>query len=134
MKLDDEYQGYAKSKFVSSQWTAEFTTTLFARPQLIERQTTLGEGYMADGVPKCDVCNHRKHVPTFAIRFQGKAYHKDSLDEVDQESSDSDEAEDEDMRSVDGNGTELPSEDKEWFSGVYVTVSLFSSPVPILPN
>ncbi|MBN6743394.1 DUF4211 domain-containing protein, partial [Acidithiobacillus sp. MC6.1] len=59
-KLDDEYQGYAKSKFVSSQWTAEFTRAIYARPILVERPCAGHEGYTVDGLPKCDVCNHRK--------------------------------------------------------------------------
>jgi len=59
-KLDNEYGGYAKSKFVSTQWTAEFTRAIFARPMLIERHPLEeGEGITVEGVYKCDACNHR---------------------------------------------------------------------------
>lgn len=116
-KLDDEYQGYAKSKFVSTQWTAEFTKAIYARPIFIERGCAEGEGFTLDGVPKCDVCNHRKHYPKFAIHFEGKAYHKSSLEEVEQDSEDEDDDDDDDTKSVNSKGQSLPSEDKEWFSG-----------------
>jgi len=58
-KLDTEYAGLAKSKFTSTQWTAEFTRAIEARPECLLRQVTAGEGFDFDGVPKCDACNHR---------------------------------------------------------------------------
>lgn len=114
-KLDDEYQGYAKSKFVSTQWTAEFTKAIYARPIFIERGCAEGEGYTLDGVPKCDVCNHRKHYPKFMIHFEGKAYHKSTLEEVEGDSEDEDD--EDDAQSVNSKGQSLPPEDKEWSSG-----------------
>ena len=114
-KLDDEYQGYAISKFVSTQWTVEFTRAIYARPIFIERPCASGEGYTLDGVPKCDVCNHRKHSPKFAIHFEGKPYYKDTLEEIEKDSEDSD---DDDAVSVNSKGQDLPAEDKEWFSGM----------------
>ena len=118
-KLDDEYQGYAKSKFVSTQWTVEFTKALFARPIFIERPCAEGEGFTLDGVPKCDVCNHRKHYPKFAIHFEGKPYYKTTLEEVEKDSDE--DADDDDEVSVNSKGHVLPPEDKEWFSGKYVS-------------
>ena len=117
-KLDDEYQGYAKSKFVSSQWTAEFTRAIYARPILIERPCGPGEGYTIDGLPKCDVCNHRKHFPKFAIHFEGKAYHKSTLEEVERQDEEDEDSDSDDTLSVNSNGHSLPAEDKEWFSGM----------------
>lgn len=117
MKLDAEYLGYATSKFVSTQWTAEFTRAIYARPILIERPCSEGEGYGVDGLPKCDVCNHRKHFPRFAIHFEGKAYHKSSLEEVEKGDSD-DESDSDDAVSVNSKGHSLPPDDKEWFSGM----------------
>ncbi|KAG0648905.1 hypothetical protein D0Z07_4610 [Hyphodiscus hymeniophilus] len=119
-KLDDEYMGYAKSKFVSSQWTADFTRAIYARPILVERPCGPGEGYTVEGLPKCDVCNHRKHLPKFALHFEGKAYHKATLEEVerpDSEDSNSESDSDEAM-SLNSKGHSLPAEDKEWFSGI----------------
>ena len=116
-KLDDEYMGYAKSKFVSTQWTAEFTRAIYARPILIERPCGPGEGYTIDGLPKCDVCNHRRHIPKFAIHFEGKAYYKSTLEEVEYQDSEESDVESDDATSVNSNGQSLPAEDKEWFSG-----------------
>lgn len=118
-KLDDEYQGYAKSKFVSSQWTAEFTRAIYARPILIERPISEAEGLGPDGLPKCDVCNHRKHFPRFALHFEGKAYYKSTLEEVEKGDSDDDsDADSDDDVSVNSQGHSLPAEDKEWNSGM----------------
>ena len=73
------------------------------------------------GEVKCDACNHRKHQPSFAIQFKGKAYHKDTLEEVDQGSDDSENDEDDDETgSVNSQGHDIPSENKEWFVGRYV--------------
>jgi hypothetical protein len=58
-KLNDEYQGLAKSKFSSTQWTHEFTKALNARPNFMERGLEGEEGIGVDGRPKCDACNHR---------------------------------------------------------------------------
>jgi hypothetical protein len=54
----------------------------------------------------------QKHVPTWAIQFSGKAYDKDTLEDIEEDDSD-----EEDNVSVDENGQELPSEAKEWNSG-----------------
>jgi hypothetical protein len=53
-KLDDEYGGYAKSKFISSQWTNAFTKAITARPTMEVRQLALGEGIDMLRETKCD--------------------------------------------------------------------------------
>lgn len=73
-KMSDEVSGLATSKFISTQWTAEFTRALKARPELHERGLADGEGLNEEGIPKCDVCNHRKHYPKYGISLKGKAY------------------------------------------------------------
>jgi hypothetical protein len=122
-KVDAECGGFADSKFVSTQWTAEFTKAVYARPVLLIRDLLPGEGIDVLGEAKCEACNHRKHTPSFALQFTGKAYHKNTLEEVDQESSDEDsndndeDSQDSDKVSVDENHKTLPSEDKQWFAG-----------------
>lgn len=124
-KVDQECVGFASSKFVSTQWTAAFTRAIYARPRLELRQLNPGEGIDILGEAKCEACNHRKHIPTWSIQFQGKAYDKVTLEDIDQDSSsdeDSDDAssassDDSDKASVDENGQPLLSEDKTWFSG-----------------
>ena len=57
------------------------------------------------------------------ISFSGKAYNKDTLEEVDQGSDSDSEDEDEDEDdtiSVNENGAEIPKETTEWFTGRYV--------------
>jgi hypothetical protein len=122
-KVDSECNSFADSKFVSTQWTAEFTKAIYARPVLLIRDLLPGEGIDVLGEAKCEACNHRKHNPSFALQFTGKAYHKNTLEEVDQESTDEDSDDDDedsqynDHVSVDENHRTLPSEDKQWFAG-----------------
>lgn len=86
-KLDDICLGLAKSKFISTQWTPSFTHAIWTRPYLISGPLMDGEGYEAKtGLPKCDACNHRKHIPISFIRFQGHAYDKLTLVNTNQES------------------------------------------------
>lgn len=77
-----------------------------------------GEGITAEGVPKCDACNHRKHPPKYALSFRGQPYIKKTLEDVDQDSDYEDG--DEDHSPVDEDGNELEPASREWFSGRYV--------------
>lgn len=120
-KLEVEATGLAKSKFASTQWTRDFTVALYSRPDFITGPLEPGEGYdLETGKPKCDACNHRSHVPSAFIQFQGKPYDKKTLEELDQGSDDSDEEEEEDdpdRIEVNDEGQELPSENIKWFVG-----------------
>ncbi|KAH7342570.1 hypothetical protein BKA65DRAFT_401979 [Rhexocercosporidium sp. MPI-PUGE-AT-0058] len=119
-KLDNEYLGFADSKFVSTQWTAEFTRAVYARPTILISKLAPGEGINVLGESKCEPCNHRNHHPSYALQFTGKAYHKATLEEIDSESDDSgEEAEgsDSEKASVNSKGQPLPSIDKVWMSG-----------------
>ncbi|TAQ89595.1 hypothetical protein B7494_g2060 [Chlorociboria aeruginascens] len=116
LKLDFKYNAYASSKFVSTQWTSGFTRAIYARPNVLIDSIDSAEAFSIRGVMKCDVCNHQKHIPTFAIKFQGKAYHKDTLEEIDQGSDDSDNS-DSDAQSIDSKGHDIPPEDEVWFAG-----------------
>jgi hypothetical protein len=121
-KVDQECGGFADSKFVSTQWTAEFTKAIYARPILEIRELNPGEGIDVLGEAKCEACNHRKHVPTFSLQLKGKAYNKVTLEEVDKDSdsdeeSDDDDSDDSSDASIDERGATLLSEDKQWFAG-----------------
>lgn len=87
-----------------------------------------GEGFDVRGEVKCDACNHRKHQPIFAIQFKGKAYHKDTLEEVEQDSED----DDDETKSVNSQDQDIPNEDKEWFVGRYV--AFFQRPQGYTPK
>jgi hypothetical protein len=129
-KVDAECGGFADSKFVSTQWTAEFTKAIYARPILVVRELNPGEGVDVLGEAKCEACNHRKHVPTFSLQFMGKAYDKTTLEEIDQESSDEnsddDDSDSEDEKlSVNEKGQTILSEEKQWFAGRLVKSPLW---------
>lgn len=108
-KLDDEVRGLATSKFISSVWKVEFYRSLKARPKLEAYETGNLE---VDGA-YCEACGRSGHPATWKIQFQGQAYSKDTLEEVESD-SDSDES---DRASVDTQGNELPSTSKEWAVG-----------------
>ncbi|CZT41106.1 uncharacterized protein RSE6_00796 [Rhynchosporium secalis] len=118
-KLDNEYHGFADSKFVSTQWTADFTRSVYSRPQILIRKLAPGEGLSVLGESKCEPCNHRNHHPSFAIQFTGKVYHKATLEEIEEDSDneDAEGSEDSDKASLNSKGQPLPSVDKVWMSG-----------------
>jgi len=116
---DNEYLGFADSKFVSTQWTAEFNRAVYARPTILITKLAPGEGVDVLGEAKCEPCNHRNHHPSFAIQFTGKAYHKATLEEIESESEDEDDDDDSDKASVNSKGQALPPTDKIWMSGRY---------------
>jgi len=120
-KVDQEAGGFADSKFVSTQWTVEFTKAIYARPNLIIRDLDPGEAINVLGEAKCEACNHRKHMPTFSIQLKGKAYNKITLEDIesdsDEDSDDDSDSEDSSKASRDERGQTLLSEDKQWFAG-----------------
>jgi len=88
-KLNDEVQGLAGSKFMSSSWTPAFSFALRARPQIAleEINRHSAEHWMRD---RCDACNRSGHPATWQVQFQGRPYHRDTLEEVGGDDSDSD--------------------------------------------
>lgn len=89
-KLDDEIRGLAGSKFISSAWTQEFTTALNARPE-VSVDSISGGLSLRD---KCDACNRSGHPATFILRFQGKPYNFETLDELDGDEDRDDDSDD----------------------------------------
>jgi hypothetical protein len=59
LKLKDEYETLAKSKFTSTQWTRDFTKAIHARPVMEVRDLDHEEKSRMEMDPKCDACNHR---------------------------------------------------------------------------
>jgi hypothetical protein len=117
-KVDDEARGYALSTFLSSSWTPQFTAAIKARPLLETRDVEEGEGVTAEGVPKCDACNRKKHPPKRALSFRGNPYIRKTLSDVEQDSDvDSD---DSDAIEIDEDGNDLEPTKREWFTGRYV--------------
>lgn len=80
-KLDDEVQGLAGSKFTSAAWTAEFTTVLKARPEIVYDEINRSD-FDVLLHDKCDACNRSGHPATYEVQFQGKPYHLATLEDV----------------------------------------------------
>ncbi|KAI0834991.1 hypothetical protein F5Y06DRAFT_300175 [Hypoxylon sp. FL0890] len=117
-KLDDEVRTLASSKFASSAWKSEFYRALKGRPKM--------ESYEIEGAERgadiCEACGRSSHPATFKVFFRGHPYYKDTLAEVESDSSDSN-SEDSDgdesgHESVDSQGLALPPQTKAWHVGV----------------
>ena len=105
-KLDDEVRGLAGSKFTSSVWRPEFTIALEARPVIAYHRPG---GALRD---KCDACNRSSHPATYEIQFQKKPYHRDTLEDVDN-NDDDDEDDDDEEDSESENAADTPDYDSQ---------------------
>jgi len=99
-RLDHFVRGMGGSKFHSSAWTPGFSRSLNCRP-ILEEQQFMNNGILRD---RCDACNRSGHPATWEVKFTGKTYDRDSLEEF------SDEEE------VDGD-TDVPSADTRYYIG-----------------
>lgn len=124
-KLDDFVKGLAGSKFTSSAWTPDFTFAMQARPELQAfRLDRTGEHFMRD---KCDACNRSGHPATFEVKFEGKPYNPQSLEEVtstndlpsDSESDSSSEDEANQQSNYDSKGRKILPEDTVFYLGKF---------------
>lgn len=123
-KLSDQVKGLAGSKFTSSVWNADFTRALHARPGIVEDHVG------TEAFEHCQACNRKTHPATWTIRFEGKPYDPNTLDELymqestsSSDDSDDDESDEEDNttrgpdRDFDGN--ELVPESRLFYVGVH---------------
>ncbi|TKA74496.1 hypothetical protein B0A49_06567, partial [Cryomyces minteri] len=123
-KLDDEVRGLAGSKFTSAAWTADFTRALHSRPEIvytpIDRQSAAH--FLRD---KCDACNRSGHPATWEVKFTGRPYHPETLEDVsDDEDSEgeeesSDEAATKQRQTYDSRGREVPDADTTYYVGKF---------------
>ena len=98
-------------------WKEGFTRALWARPIFCDEVIGPGDEYEGR---VCDACGRSGHPATFKIYFSGKAYHKDTLDEVDNDHDDHDDEEDDedsDQASLNSKGQVIPSEEECWYVG-----------------
>ncbi|KAH8812067.1 hypothetical protein F5884DRAFT_784282 [Xylogone sp. PMI_703] len=107
-KLDDEVSGYARSKFLSAAWNEDFSKAITSRPTI-----EVAELPVADHLRKCSACNRSGHPSTYIITLSGHPYHKETLEEVDQDDSE----EDDSRVSINSQGQDLPPDGKEWYVG-----------------
>ncbi|KAI0180656.1 hypothetical protein GGR52DRAFT_532286 [Hypoxylon sp. FL1284] len=112
-KLDDEVRALASSKFASSAWKAEFYRALKGRPKFDAYEIDQAE--RSSGLYNtCEACGRSNHPATFRIVFHGHPYYKNTLDDVE---SDSEDSEGSGHASVDSQNMTLPSAEKHWHVG-----------------
>lgn len=75
-KLDDEAQGYARSKFMSTAWKPDFVNALKRYPELASTVVPT----MFD--QKCEACGRSGHPAKHHLTFGGKPYYRESLEEI----------------------------------------------------
>ncbi|MCJ1437880.1 hypothetical protein MMC27_007267 [Xylographa pallens] len=115
-KLDDEVTGYAGSKFLSSVWTADFARAIKARPRYSDVPVPVE---MFRDLHHCEACNRRNHPAKFIITFAGKAYHKETLENVSEDDEERNDSDDDDAGSRNAEGFVLPSVDRQYYVGRY---------------
>jgi hypothetical protein len=113
-KLDDEVRGLAQSKFTSSAWKLEFYRTLKGRPRIESFEMDLSD---PDKYMTCEACGRSGHPSSFRLKFEGRPYRKDTLEEIETDSeTDSDNPSD-DHESVDSQDNPLAPASKQWVVG-----------------
>ncbi|MCJ1387042.1 hypothetical protein MMC17_010171 [Xylographa soralifera] len=114
-KLDDEVSGYAGSKFLSAAWMGDFARAIKARPRYSDVPVS---GQIFSDLHHCEACNRRNHPARFIITFAGKAYHKETLENVSEDDEDEEnDSDDDEVKSRNAEGFSLPSVDKQYYVG-----------------
>jgi Domain of unknown function (DUF4211) len=113
-KIKDEITAQTSSRLKSSAWTGSFAKALSARPALMTAHLLPGESSMHG----CDACNKQNRPAQYDFVFSGSAYHHDSLEPIDPESSSEGEAGHDDA-SVDSRGHPVPPADTHFLLGRY---------------
>ncbi|KAI2615280.1 hypothetical protein GGR54DRAFT_613815 [Hypoxylon sp. NC1633] len=113
-KLGQEVDTLASSKFASSIWKSEFYRALKGRPNIDSFESYYDHDSEDEKV--CEACGRKGHRATFLIHFHGHAYYKDSLDDVESDSEESD-SDGDDHKSTNSQGMVLPPETKIWEVG-----------------
>lgn len=73
-RLDNEPSGLVRSKHNSSSWAPNFTAAL-ARPRMVSAEAT-------SEYETCDACGHKCHSAVFVVRFYGRLYCRETLDDL----------------------------------------------------
>ena len=116
-KVDDVVKGYAGSKFISSIWREDFQRALKARPGFNE----VGESAGALSLG-CQACGRSTHPATFRVSFKGKPYDPETLENLREDDDTTGDYDDDDDRSYDIDGNVLPSTEREFYIGRFVTL------------
>ena len=113
-KVGDEIGGLAGSKFISSAWKEDFQHALKARPKWDEMEESAGALLLG-----CQACGRSSHPATFRLKFSGRAYNPETLDDLkeDEKDDDGNGDDDDDTQSFDFNGNPLPDQEREFYVG-----------------
>lgn len=106
-KIDDEVQGYAGSKFISSVWGGAFNKALKERPDLsrVDVPTMLEH--------KCDACRRSNHPPKHRVTFSGRPYNRTTLETIENY----EDAEDDDIEDSSDDESSSTQEGESFFLG-----------------
>ncbi|KAJ5301458.1 hypothetical protein PENANT_c009G09930 [Penicillium antarcticum] len=116
-KLEDEVKGRSGSQLISSVWTPEFIYAIQARPSMEITAFPTEEDH------PCDACRRSGHPASFDLKPYDKAYSLETLEPLNEETSDSDEqSKDDDNSEDDGkerdrDGHILPPEGTHFYLG-----------------
>ncbi|KAF2744999.1 hypothetical protein M011DRAFT_488534 [Sporormia fimetaria CBS 119925] len=111
-KLDDEVKGLASSKYQSAAWTPIFTRTLKARPEITISEVLRGMREVLEA--HCEACNRKSHPATAEITFTGAPYHRDTLEPLADNSSDSSDSDSDSSSSLSSSGSDPAGEKKQY--------------------
>ncbi|KAI9768229.1 MAG: hypothetical protein M1840_005059 [Geoglossum simile] len=109
-RLNLEAAAYSSSKFQSSAWIQDFTRALKARPEF-SKQSITSSG------DNCEACNRKGHPATYKVRFSGKPYHHESLEDVSSPSEADSEDDGNPGNEYDNQGNPLPDTNKTYSVG-----------------
>lgn len=106
-KINDQIKAQAGSRLISAAWNEDFKNAVLARPQM---QVHLVTGGHDEFFLNCDACNRTNHPARYEFKFTGQAYHKDTLEPIeDDDDSDNENDGADDGASYDQQGHLLPS-------------------------
>jgi hypothetical protein len=106
-KINDQIKAQAGSRLISSAWNEDFKNAVLARPHMQVRLVTEGHD---EFFLNCDACNRTNHPARYEFKFTGQAYHKDTLEPIeDDDDSDNEGDGADDGASYDQQGHLLPS-------------------------
>jgi hypothetical protein len=99
-RLNDAVSTFGDSVAESGAWKAEYIRALKARPRLVRTKFSMPE-------PHCDACNRRNQNCTDKVKFTGRQYNMDTLEDL---SSDEDEE-------LNETGEQMSPEDRVFYLG-----------------
>lgn len=108
-KINDQFKAQAGSRLISAAWKEDFKNTILARPHMQFRYVGQDHDQLS---PNCDACKRTNHPAVYTFTFSGHAYHKDTLETVDEDIDEEEEDRDEQSAGLDDKSSERVSYDE----------------------